>query len=341
MLGALFSVLKTKRLNRMYISFAELLINIGAFIVLMIPVYFSRMTKRERWTTVIVGIIILAGSIWNAENNSEEQDALVDSITSIRKTVISIPDSIAIANKSIAELGIKIDEATGIMYVIDSQLAKKKFIQIIQNNVFPIGNTSTIEDKKKLNKAFDDLTKGQDYEKQIALDYIIHNFPEKATDYQINQIRAYYPYLRGNLNSLAHQDIFGQLNRMLINQGKHPLIIRYFKDNLIDVGSNKLAWDYLFKYDKNITLDFIDSTFKNHNPIFRRYGDVLRFSIGVNNDICTQLLNSRKFVDLVMGNSNKEDLRSIIWNLDYGKKEHSASLDYTKSYFYEQYLTHK
>lgn len=117
----------------MHITWYEVLVNIAGFVLLMIPVYFSHMKRGEKWTTAIIGIIILGCSIWKVDSDSEKQDSLTNSIASMNKTVISLPDSIAITNKAISELGLKIDENTGLLKVIDSQLLKKSFTQIIKN----------------------------------------------------------------------------------------------------------------------------------------------------------------------------------------------------------------
>lgn len=318
----------------MHITWYEVLINIAAFVVLMIPVYFSRMTNGEKWTTGIVGIIILSCSIWKGESDSEKQDNLTDSISSIHKTVISLPDSIKITNKAISELGLKVDENTGLLKVIDSQLLKKKFFQIIDNiqqPISPLPTNNSSGDIQKINKAFYDLGING-YQRDISLNYIIQNFPPNIADNQINQIIKDYPFFQ------SHEDQYNQIKYLLTTQGKKQIVIDFFKTILLKNGADKILWDYVYKYDKNLTFDYIVGTIKPNPPYWMRYSDAIRFSMGVNNNICKQLLNSNELIEFVITRCSDDEL---IWCKNAIKStienKHTYS-DYKTTYFVQKYL---
>lgn len=112
----------------------SIILPISAFILLIIPLFFKVESRMFKWVTLTLGIIVLGFSIWKENNSSEKDSELTASNIKLIAKTDSIRDSLSSNNKAISELGLKIDEKTKKILIIDSQLLKNSIFKIVNNN---------------------------------------------------------------------------------------------------------------------------------------------------------------------------------------------------------------
>lgn len=89
---------------------------------------------------LVVGLIVLGVSIYNEADNSSDKKKLKESIVILQDSVTKISDTLISVKDTLVNIGLSIDEKTGRLLVMDSQLLKKEFIQVFNYNNTPISS---------------------------------------------------------------------------------------------------------------------------------------------------------------------------------------------------------
>lgn len=274
---------------------------------------------------LIIGILILGFSIWNSFDNSETINNISIQNDTLRKQTIKLDSSLNRQTELIKSLGLKFDQKTGEIYIIDSQILKNILYQT--KPVLIINNSATTsEAAEKLSKAFNNLANKDLTQKNISLNYIIANFPDSLTNEQINQLLANTSFYRNDQEN--------EINYLLSKNKKSEQIKTYFKKLLQKRGHSQEAWEYLFRKDNNIDFSFVVSIIKNvgiSNPI--QYGNIVKYAMTANNPICKELLNSHELVNF----SSEGPLLNETYNLIKRVIDSKSSYKmYRNTYFFEK-----
>ena len=262
-----------------------------ALIPIGIAVYKAKNKKRkEAWINFIIGAFVLLLSINDSANDKHDKKANADSLSAVHSQIIILGDTIHDMRDYLLKVGLSIDLKTGQLLIIDSQLLKRRFTQIINNytTILPSGN------EQRLTKAFDDLSNTDYTKRQIAFRYITDNFPDTLTENQIKTLISIIPSMGGsNL----------EMNDLLKTQKKSIYLEAYFKKIISSDNNNfdRNAWDYLLREDVNIDLPYVISIIKDKPNHCIKYENIVQNAMDMNNShICEGLLNSHDLINFLI-----------------------------------------
>ena len=236
--------------------------------------------------------------------------------------------------------GLKIKEVDALKK--ESMTASKDTSQNIKN-VYNIGGDIVYGDKKtiikkndstniRLSKAFQNL-KSIDYtQRNIAIDYIINNFPAILSDNQIEGLIETNPISSSNLSVIEEK-----LCYLLATQKKSKNIENYFKQVISHNASNAIAWHYLLREDVNIDSSYIFSVIKDKPNHCLSYANIVQYAMDIDNGrVCKELLNSKDLVDFLISNSDEKNYLQQCYNwINKMIDRKSSYKKYETTYFFK------
>jgi len=235
--------------------------------------------------------------------------------------------------------GQKIKEAEGIK---QNNISSRDTFQY-KKNVYNIGGDLVYGDKKtvintdysnnkRLNEAFEHLKSSDYIQRNIAIDYIINNFPKTLSENQIKDIIEVNPISASNLSETQ-----SKLCYLLAKQKKSISIENYFKQIISYDASNSIAWHYLLRKDVGIDLPYVFSVIKDKPNHCINYSNIVQYAMDIDDGyVCTQLLNSHDLINFLINNVDEKDYvkRSYDW-INKMIERKPGYQKYKNTYFFE------
>ena len=301
---------------------------LGFLIILFNLPDLKKGANLKNLTFLFIGLAIMGFSIYDKITDNERKNTDSSNINELKNKVSAIEDSL---NK----VGINIEDKTGKLLIIDSQLLKKKFIQIINNNTLPIPgpvSDNSYEIDKKLNKAFQDLENSDNIRREINLDYILNNFPENLSATQIRQLINAVPISSSSISE-KQDKILSQLSV----QKKSNEIENYFKQIISFDPMNAIAWHYLLRSDINVDISYVISVIKRSPSYGQKYQNIVQYAMEAENkNISFKLLDSREVLQFIITNNEEFYLKEAkIWLNKMIDRKASYKV-YKNTYFFEK-----
>jgi hypothetical protein len=155
---------------------------------------------------------------------------------------------------------------------------------------------------KKINEAFQKLNSAEYVQRNIAIDYIVNNFPKTLSENRIKEIIKANPIFASNLS-----DTQSKLCYLLATQKKSESIVNYFKQVISYNSGNSIAWHYLLRKDIAIDLSYVFSVIKDKPNHCISYMNIVQYAMDIDDGhVCTELLNSPDLVNFLISNADEE-----------------------------------
>lgn len=252
---------------------------------------------------LLLGAAIMVFSIIDKQKDDARREKDAANIEELKKR-----DSIL--SESVNKVGLKIDDKTGRIMVLDSQILERQLVRIASAKPVVFAAPSKNDQKdKKLQTAFDELSNNDVMKQEIAQSYVINSFPNHLNDAQIQEVvnGLYFP-----VDSAAPNRI--KLIYLLSQQKQSKVIDEYFKSILENNPTDDVVWNYFFRKDVNIDLSYVATVIKNGPDYFHNYTTITYFAIQAKNEpIWRGLLNSQELIRFLKQkniNSNFRDTRA-------------------------------
>lgn len=281
--------------------------------------------KWNHWVELVLGIFIMGFSIWASIQNSDAIEKITSQNDVLHSKVTHLDSVLDTQTGLIKSIGLKIDRNTGKVSIVDTQVLKN----ILENSTSE--NKVSNEGKRKFNDAVNNLKSSNYDEKDMSLNYIISNFPDRLTEEQIKIITSEYEFLQGHVNA------YNQINLLLSRQQKSLLLVAYYKQVLIKNEEDRTAWHYLFRKDVSIDMPYVVDKIKNKPNHCMKYANITQYAIeSKNTKICMSLLNSHDLVDFLVSNKNEQKylVQAIEW-LNKIINSNPSYETYRDTYFFE------
>jgi hypothetical protein len=185
---------------------------------------------------------------------------------------------------------------------------------------------------EKLIEAFEKLKSSGYPQRNIAIDYIINNFPKTLSRTQIKDLIASNPVFASNFSETQKK-----LCTLLATQKKSDDLKNYFKQIISYDASNSIAWHYLLREDIAIDFPYVFSVIKDKPNHCLSYANIVQYAMEIDDGrVCTELLNSHDLVDFLI--SNPDEQRFIKQITDWTDKmieRKSSYKKYKNTYFFQ------
>lgn len=278
----------------------------------------SRLNRNDRKkpiaiTELIVGGLVMLLSINNNFSQSKQTADTKDSLSVLHNRIVSLQEKINIGNDSLYKIGIEIDKKTGRLLIIDSQLLRQRITPTIVYNTYP-SNPINID------KWFSDLSELNVYKRELAMDNILRNFPEKLSNEQLKQICKY----------LSRSNINPALNTLMSDQSPSNYLTSIMKDTiLLKSPIEPNAWKYLIE-KTNTNASFAEEKIGSVGGNWFSFEQLLVTALPINNSkFCFDLLNSPKIISLLL-RSQKKDREEAMRCYDVIKRVINSNYRYKK-----------